>query len=186
MLTKSFIPFPTLQTDRLILRQIDDKDVTHLFELLSDEQVAKYDYFYPVKSNEEVLRFIQRYKDELEEGEEITWGVTLKETNKLIGTCCLGDFDEGARRAEIGYAIVRSQWGQGYATEAVREVVRYGFEYMQFNRIEATITPGNDASIQVLKKMNFVQEGIVRERDLIKGKLEDGIIMAMLKREYKE
>lgn len=64
-------------------------------------------------------------------------------------------------------------------------MVRYGFENMQLNRIEATITPGNDPSIKVLNKMNFIQEGIVRERDLIKGKLEDGIIMAILKREYK-
>lgn len=138
-----------------------------------------------MKSTKEVLRFIQRYKDELEEEEEITWGITLKENNKLIGTCCLGDFDEGARRAEVGYAIIRSEWGKGYATDAVRAVVRYGFENMQLNRIEATITPGNDPSIKVLNKMNFIQEGIVRERDLIKGKLEDGIIMAILKREYK-
>lgn len=76
------------------------------------------------------------------------------------------------------------EWGRGYATEAIREVLDFGFKVMNLNRIEATITPGNNASVRVLRKLNFVQEGIVRERDLIKGKLEDGIIMAVLKREY--
>jgi [ribosomal protein S5]-alanine N-acetyltransferase len=56
---------------------------------------------------------------------------------------------------------------------------------MNLNRIEATITPGNDGSVRVLKKLNFKQEGIVRERDFIKGKLEDGIIMALLKKDYR-
>lgn len=111
-------------------------------------------------------------------------GIFLKDNDVLIGTCCLGDFNEGAMRSEIGYSILRSEWGKGYATEAVNEIVRFGFEVMGLNRIEATITPGNDASVRVLEKLNFTKEGLVRERDLIKGKLEDGIIMAILKKDY--
>ena len=104
----------------------------------------------------------------------------------MIGTCCLGDFHEGARRAEIGYDIAQVEWGKGYATEALGGVIDFGFNVMNLNRIEATITPGNNASVRVLTKLNFIQEGIVRERDLIKGKLEDGIIMSILKRDYIE
>lgn len=184
MINRSFVPFPELETERLFLRQIEDDDVEQLYEMLSDPEVAKFDYFYPVASKEEVMKFIKRYKDQLEENEEITWGIILKEKNKLIGICCLGDFDEGASRSEIGYDITRTEWYKGYATEALESVVDYGFKIMNLNRIEATVTPGNDASIKVLRKLNFIQEGIVRERDLIKGKLEDGIIMSILKREY--
>lgn len=185
MINKCFVPFPILETERLILREVENKDVEQLYAMLSDTEVAKFDYFYPVRSKAEVFKFIERYKKGLEEKEEITWGIILKNTNKLIGTCCLGDFDEGARRTEIGYDITRSEWGKGYATEALEAVVDFGFYMMNLNRIEATITPGNNASVRVLKKLNFIQEGIVRERDLIKGKLEDGIIMSILKREYK-
>ena len=96
----------------------------------------------------------------------------------------MGEFNQGARRAEIGYDLTQKQWGKGYATEAVKAVIDFGFNRMNLNRIEATITPGNDASVQVLKKLNFTREGIVRERDLIKGQLEDGIIMSLLRREY--
>lgn len=186
MINKCFNPFPILETERLLLREIKVEDVKDLYEILSDVEVAKYDYFYPLKSDSEVIKFIKRYKKELEENEEITWGIILKTTNKLIGTCCLGDFDEGAKRAEIGYSIAKLEWGKGYATEAVKVVIDFGLNVMELNRIEANITPGNDASVRVLKKVNFVHEGIVRERDLIKGKLEDGIIMAILKKDYEK
>ena len=184
MINKFFIPFPKLETERLILRQVDDEDVEQLYEMLSDIEVAKFDYFYPVTSKVEVMKFIERYNKELEENEEITWGIILKETNNLIGTCCLGDFDEGARRAEVGYDITQREWGKGYATEALEAVINFGFSIMNLNRIEATITLGNNASVRVLTKLNFTQEGIVRERDLIKGKLEDGVIMSILSRDY--
>ncbi len=185
MINKCFVPFPILETERLILREVENEDVEQLYEILSDAEVAKFDYFHPVRSKAEVSKFIERYKNELDEKEEITWGIISKETNKLIGICCLGDFEEGARRAEIGYDITQAEWGKGFATEALEVVIDFGFNVINLNRIEATITPGNDASVKVLKKLNFTQEGIVRERDLIKGKLEDGIIMSILKREYK-
>lgn len=184
MINKHFNPFPRLETERLVLRQIDNKDVDELHEILGDDEVAKFDYFYPVKSKSEVMKFIERYKEELEKSEEVTWGIALKDSNKLIGTCCFGNFDDGARRTEIGYDIAQDHWNKGYATEALEAIISFGFNIINLNRIEATITPGNDASVKVLKKLNFVQEGIVRERDLIKGKLEDGIIMSILKRDY--
>lgn len=185
MINKCFIPFPELETDRLILRQIGTDQRDPLFEILSDPEVARYDYFEPLSSVDEAVRFIRRYHEELDDMEEITWGLYQKETDELIGTCCLGDFCDEARRAEIGYALNRRFWNRGFATEAVKAVIAFGFKSMDLNRIETTITPGNDASVKVLKKLDFTLEGIVRERDLIKGKLEDGIIMSMLRREYR-
>ena len=184
MIIKNFNPFPELETERLYLRKITEKDLDDLYKLLSDPDVAKYEYFHPVKSDTETRRFIKRYETELMDLEEITWGLSLKESGRLIGTLCLGDFDDDARRAEIGYAVTKNFWGSGYATEAAEAVLKYGFEVMNLNRIEATVTPGNEGSLKVLRKLNFTLEGIVRERDLIKGKLEDGIIMSILRKEY--
>jgi [ribosomal protein S5]-alanine N-acetyltransferase len=106
MINKEFNPFPMLETTRLILKKVDTEHLDQLFELLSNPEVAKFDYFYPVTSIKEVIKFIDRYREEVEKSEEITWAIVLKETNKLIGTCCLGDFDEYARRSEIGYSII--------------------------------------------------------------------------------
>ena len=173
----------TIKTERLILREIINDDAKEIFEIFSDEDVAKYDWFELIKDTNTALKFIQHYKEEFDSKDEITWGIALKDSNELIGICCLGDFELDARRAEIGYDIKKSEWNKGYATEALKAVVQYGLCNMNLNRIEAFITPGNDASVKVLKKIGFTQEGIVRERDLIKGKLEDGIIMAMLKKD---
>ncbi len=172
-----------IKTERLILREITKDDVNEIFEIFSDEDVAKFDWFAPIKDIDAALKFIQRYKESFEEKEEITWGIALKETNKLIGICCLGNFESDSRRAEIGYDIKKTEWNKGYATESVKAITEYGFNKLNLNRIEAFITPGNDASVKVLKNLGYTQEGIVRERDLIKGKLEDGIIMAILKRD---
>ncbi len=63
--------------------------------------------------------------------------------------------------------------------------MKFGFEVMNFNRIEATVTLGNEASVKALKKANFVQEGIFRERTIMKGEFVDDIVLAILKKDYK-
>ncbi|GAU80069.1 GNAT family N-acetyltransferase [Fusibacter sp. 3D3] len=181
MIIKPFHPFPILETERLSLREISDEDDHDLYEILSDPEVALYDYFYPVDSIEKTHLFIRRYHSELMANDEITWGIYLKTPSKLIGTCCLGNFDQDTLRAEVGYALLQSEWRKGYGTEAVGKIVDFGFEQMALNRIEATITPGNDGSVRLLEKVNFQKEGLVRQRDLIKGQLVDGIIMGILR-----
>ncbi|MHC1749321.1 MAG: GNAT family N-acetyltransferase [Cellulosilyticaceae bacterium] len=184
MINKCFNPFPEFETERLILRKIKYIDERDLYKVLSNPEVAKFDYFYPVEKLKQVRQFISRYNEEIKQEEEITWGIILKQKNKLIGTCGLGNFEAAARRAEIGYALAEDFWGNGYGTEAVAKAIAFGFNTINLNRIEATVTPGNQASINLLRKLHFKQEGIVRQRDFIKGKLEDGVIMALLKDEY--
>lgn len=113
-------------------------------------------------------------------------GYYSKRKSETYWTCCLGSFDKDAKRAEIGYAISQEQWGKGYATEATKQILSYGFKNLKLNRIEATITPGNDSSVKVLEKSGFEREGLVRQRDLLKGKLVDGIIMGLLASEFVE
>lgn len=176
----------SIKTERLILREIVVDDVDEIYAIFSDEDIAKYDWFEAITDKKTALHFIQHYKEEYDKKEEITLGIALKDSNKLIGICCLGDFELSARRAEIGYDIVKNEWNKGYATEAIKALTMYGFSELNLNRVEALITPGNEASVKVLKKVGYIQEGIVRERDLIKGKLEDGIIMAILKRDMEK
>lgn len=181
MIIKPFAPFPVLETKRLILKEICSVDAQHLYEILCDPEVAKYDYLYPVDTVEKAGLFIKKYHSELTSGEEITWGLYLKTLGKLIGTCCLGSFDQETLRAEVGYALLRCEWNKGYGTEAVDKIVDFGFEFMGLNRIEATITPGNEGSVRLLEKANFQKEGLIRQSDLIKGQLVDGIIMGILR-----
>ena len=83
MMNKCFVPFPELETERLILRQVMKKDADQLYEMLSEPEVAKYDYFYPVTSKAEALIFVERFTKELEEKEEITWGGNPKRNESV-------------------------------------------------------------------------------------------------------
>lgn len=172
-----------LETERLILRPITELDAKYIFNIFSDPEVAKFDWFYPIEDTEIALKMIRNYYTSFTSKEEITWGIQPKGSDELIGICCLGDFEVRSRRAVIGYDLAQKEWNKGYATEAVKVLVDYGINRMELNRIEAFITPGNDASVRVLEKLNFTREGLVRERDLIKGELVDGIIMAILKKD---
>lgn len=90
-------------------------------------------------------------------------------------------------RAEIGYAMANSEFmGQGYMKEALRPIVKYGFDEMDLNRIEAFIGSHNTASIKLVTGMGFIKEGVLREHYCKNGIIEDSICYALLKREWKE
>lgn len=181
---KCFDMFPKLESERLIYREVNAGDVEDIFKIYSDPEVAKYDWYSPIATKEEAISIINRYSREFQDKEEITWGVVRKSDNKIIGYCCLGSFNDNSIRSEIGYGFNRDEWNKGYATEAIKVTVKFGFEVMDLNRIEAQVTLGNDASVRALKKANFLQEGIVRERTIMKGKFEDDVILAIIKRDY--
>lgn len=180
-----FDKFPQLESERLIYREVKLEDVEDIFKIYSDPEVAKYDWYEPINTKDRAISIINNYKDEFKNKEEITWGVARKDDNKIIGFCNLGDFDDDAIRSEIGYGFKRSEWNKGYATETIKTLVKFGFQSMCLNRVEAIVTLGNDASVKALKKANFVQEGISRERTFMKGEFVYDVILAIIKKDYK-
>ncbi|MGH4138762.1 GNAT family N-acetyltransferase [Clostridium sp.] len=176
--------FPELESDRVMYREVTSEDVEDIFKIYSDPEVAKYDWYKPIATKNDALSIINRYAKEFQNKEELTWGVARKYDNKIIGYCCLGSFNDDSRRSEIGYGFNRDEWNKGYATEAITVLVKFGFDIMNLNRIEATVTLGNGASVKALKKANFLQEGIVRERSVMKGKFEDDVILAIIRKDY--
>ncbi|QNO15072.1 GNAT family N-acetyltransferase [Alkalicella caledoniensis] len=184
MFSKAFFEFPTLETGRLILREIKVEDIEQVYEIFKSEEVAEFSSHYPVKSKGHILKAINRWRFEYADKIQVRWGIARKEDNLIIGTCCLGDFDEESKRCEIGYHLSHHQWNKGYMTEALKEIVRFGFEDNDVNRIEAFVTPQNQSSVTVLKKIGFVEEGLLRERDFFKGQFQDGIVLGMLKKDY--
>lgn len=179
-----FEEFPVLQGDRILLRRIIEEDIEDIFKIYSDPEVAKYDWYYPIEDLDKALAIIENFDEAYYEKEEITWGVARKSDNKIIGYCCLGDFDDTSRRCEIGYGFMREEWNKGYGTETVKALVKFAFEKMNINRLEGTVTLGNEPSVKVLKKCGFEQEGIFRERTFMKGEFVDDVILAILRKNY--
>ncbi|NIW38715.1 MAG: GNAT family N-acetyltransferase, partial [Gemmatimonadetes bacterium] len=87
------------------------------------------------------------------------------------------------RQAEIGYDLAHRHWGRGLMTEALRPMLRFGFEEMDLHRIEAGVTVGNEASARVLEKLGFREEGLLRRGGYWKGAYHDLRGFGLLRRD---
>ncbi len=177
--------FPELETDRLLLRQMTLRDVPDLFNIWSDSEVARYINITAFKEVSQAREMVELLNKLAEEKKAIRWGITLKETKKVVGS---GGFNswlkEEAYRGEIGYDLDREYWGKGIMTEALQALISFGFGSMKLNRIEALVEPENTASIHLLNKTGFLEEGLLREYQVSKERFIDLKIFSLLKREY--
>lgn len=179
-----FETFPELNTQRLLLRQITQEDDQNLLEVLSDEDTCKYLTHNAVSDIGNIKRMIAGMQRFFDEKQRIRWGIARKTDNALIGHCGFFDIDKFNCCAEISYCLKSGSWGQGFMTEALDAMLKFGFEDYGFNRIVAKVMTGNAGSIKVLQKLGFVQEGILRESLYKNGQYQDLIVFSVLKSEY--
>ena len=179
------ISFPaSIDTKRFRLRKLIKSDKSDIYEIYSDELTSLYDDWDPMKDISRAETLISNSLKYFDSKEALRYGIELKENKKIIGVCCIGEFDETNNKCSVYYQINRKEWNKGYATEAVGELVKYAFDSLKVNRIEAYVTPGNEGSIKVLLKNGFVQEGLMREMEFYKNKYQDGIIMGMITKDW--
>jgi [ribosomal protein S5]-alanine N-acetyltransferase len=178
-----FSHFPTLDTDRLRLREMTPQDVTALLKHLGNPEVVKYMDMQPIKTREQANEWLRWMGSYFSAHDGLRWGVTLKADNTFIGSAGIGNWNREARYAEIGYDIAQPYWDNGYATEVSRAIIEFGINRMNLNRIEADIVAGNDASMRVLEKLGFQQEGILRERVYKDEKYYDVHLFGILKKD---
>lgn len=180
MLQVNFSPFPTIITERLILREITAGDANEIFFLRSDAGLLKYLDKDPEQSLDETIAFLNRIKNDLDSNNGILWGITLKNSDTVVGTICYWRMQKAHYRAEIGYVLHPSQQGKGIMDEAIKAVLQYGFETMQLHSVEANVNPANESSIKLLEKNGFVKEAYFRENYYYNGKFLDSLIYSLL------
>lgn len=171
---------PTLETERLRIRPYTEADIPELVPLVGAREVAAT-----------TLRIAHPYTDQdaqdfLELARELDklWlAMTLRADGRQIGGIGLR-IEQPHRHAELGYWLGVSYWGHGYATEASREMLRYGFEDLGLQRIFATHFKHNPASGRVLKKIGMRYEGCQREHLLKWGQFVDSELYGILRREW--
>ena len=176
-----FDRFPVLETERLQMRELLDEDAPALFEVLRDEEVTRYydvDTMAGVAAAVEVIAEMRkRYVDRV----GIRWALVEKGSASLVGTIGFNSINLSAHKCAIGYELARRVWGQGFATEAVRAAVRFGHDEIGLNRIEAAVMLGNEASVRVLHKAGFKEEGVLRALAYWKGSYHDLRVFSVLR-----
>lgn len=179
------IEVPRLKTERLILRALSLEDIDFLLRHFGDEDVNRYSSYENLKNREEAIDFYNRF---IEPGKSTRFrlGIVLEETGELVGTLGYHNLSRRDHSAEIGYDLSKVYWGKGIMTEAVVALIRYGFEQMNLNRIEATVDSENSRSIRLLERLGFMREGLLRERYYYKGRFHDELIYSLLHRDKKD
>ncbi len=117
-------------------------------------------------------------------GGVLQFGIERSNDCTLIGTCTLHNFHLASRRAEVGYALGRPYWGQGYMQEALHVLINYAFDTLSLNRLEADIDPRNTASQNTLESLGFLKEGLLRERWIVNGETSDSGFYGLLRSDW--
>lgn len=180
MININFTPFPNLETKRLYLRRIVNEDVNEIFSLRSNKETMKYIPRPLAKTLEDAMEHIALIDSKIESNEGINWAITIKDEPKMIGIIGHYRIKPEHFRAEIGYMLLPENHGKGYITEAIKEVVKYGFQVMKLHSIEAIIDPENIASAKVLQKNGFVKEAHLKENEYFDGRFLDTVIYSIL------
>jgi ribosomal-protein-alanine N-acetyltransferase len=158
-----FSTFPTLTTPNLVLREILPSDAADLFSFHSDPEVQKYDSDPPMREIAEAVSHIEKIGQWFASGQAISWGITLKGEDRLIGGLGFYFWGKVYYKTELGYTVARPYWRRGIATEAVRALMQFGFETLRLHRINVNTRMDNIASVRLIQKLAFHHEGVRRE-----------------------
>lgn len=149
---------PILTTDRLILRPFNEADTQDVFECWeSDPDVAKYMFWKSHHDIQKTREWISFELDQVSKNDWYRFAILLKEAKELIGTG-LVYYEEEVECWEIAYNLGKKYWGKGYATEAMREIIRFASRELPIKEIVGRCARENPASGNVLKKLGFQYE----------------------------
>lgn len=179
-----FTRIPELETDRLVLRRLCRSDAADMFEYACREDVTTYLTWSPHPNVAYTGEYLSCIEKHYPAGDFYDWAVIERESGKMIGTCGFTRFHAEYDCAEIGYVLNPVYWGRGLATEAVGAVIRFGFQRLELNRIEAKFMQGNAASRRVMEKNGMVFEGMGRENMFVKGEFRNVGVCAILRRDF--
>jgi ribosomal-protein-alanine N-acetyltransferase len=178
---------PRLETERLKLRAIFPADAPAICQLMSDPKVTRFHELEPMENIQQAHEMISNFTQWFQNNHAVRWGILLKETGELIGSCCFDTFHLEYQSVNVGYNLRSDHWGKGFATEAVKAIIRYAFEYgiaSPINRIEAITIPNNVASEKVLLKLGFQKEGLMRQYGFWNDSFHDMNLFSLLKSEF--
>ena len=162
-----FKPFPEIKTERLFLRKIESSDSDVMLFLRSDETVTKFierPENRKTKNISDALKFIKELDEYLETNKSISWGITLKNDSKIIGTICLWNFSQDNKIAEVGYDLDPRFQKKGIMNETLKVIIDYGFKELNLDKIEAFTHYENENSKKLLENNGF--EFIKKRKDL--------------------
>lgn len=174
-----------LESAALLMRPLETGDIDEIPTLVEAPEIAANTFVPRPYTAEDAVEFVQRARERWQYDEAYVFAIIDKDLGRFVG--CMGlhpalEHD----RAEVGYWVGKPYWGRGVATGALRLLIRFGFDVLNLNRIEAGHFDHNPASGRVMLKANMRREGLRRQYILHRDQYKDVVWYAILREEYIE
>ena len=169
-------------SNRLILTEISWDDLENIHGLHSIPEVDEFNTLgipENIEVTREVLRPIIETKN-LVDRKKYSWAISIKNSSEFIGIAGMNLSNDKYNRGEIYYKFLPSHWGNGYATEVSRALIKFGFDDLNLHIVEAGVATENIKSIRVLEKSGMTREGLRRKILPIRGEWLDNYQYAIL------
>ena len=181
-----FTPDWPMLTERLLLRPFEEDDLQALYTMQSDEEVVRYLY-QGVRSLDKVRTSLARKMGSVSikgEGDGVTAAVVLRDTGELVADVSLWLLSEGHEQGELGFTVHPAHQRKGYATEASRQMLEFGFTTMRLHRVIGRLEARNVASARVMEKLGMRREAHFIENEWVKGEWQSEFLYALLAEEW--
>lgn len=176
---------PNLEGRRVRLRALRDDDADGLFVPFSDPEAMRYRSTMPVADLAQIRDRIRLVRDWFAAREGLQWAIALHADDRCVGTATLFNISRANRRAEFGCSLARMLWGQGIGREALGLMLRFGFDKLGLERIEADVDPRNAESIRLVERVGFQREGLLRARWRVGGEVQDSAFHGLLRPDFR-
>ena len=175
----------TIETERLILRRFAIEDAeSAMRNWAGDDHVQKMYGEPSYKTIKAAERLLAKYIKSYDKGNYFRWAVIERTSGECIGQVAYFLVDTGNNFGEIEYCIGTGYQGKGYATEATKAIIDYGFRKIGFHKVQICVRPSNAPSKKVIEKCGFTYEGTLRDYFFIDGKYEGRMYFSILENEY--
>ena len=161
-------------------------DYEDMFEYAARQDVTQYVTWYPHQDRTYTKEYLQYLSGRYSAGMFYDWAIVFEPDCKMIGTCGFTAFHFESDSAEVGYVLNPAYWGRGIMQEALGRVLKFGFETLGLNRIEARYIEGNVRSRHVMEKAGMTFEGVLRDAMLVKGAYVNVGICSILRSEWQK
>lgn len=177
----------TLETERLTLRRFELSDTDSVFKNWANDPAIQTMVSEPVYSTPEAVQdLLGKYIDSYSNPDCYRWAICLKETDECIGQIAFFLVNSTHHFSEIEYCIGQAFQKKGLATEALKAIIEFGFESVNFHKIQVCHKAGNEASMNLIRKCQFTYEGTLRDFFYMNGKYVDRLYYSMLRSEYEQ
>lgn len=175
----------TIETDRLILRRFTYDDADDVLNIWASKPEIQYMYSEPLYTTmDEVIRLLDKFISAYENSNTYRWAIIEKKSQKCVGQIAFYLVDTKNHFAEIEYCIGTDFQRKGYMTEAVKAIIKYGFEKIKLHKIQISTKSFNIPSKRVIEKCGFTYEGTLRDYFYFEGEYVDRLYFSMLDSEY--